>query len=224
MLFAMRPSLSLCYAPGVDIGDRKASADFFITNAGIGKRTNLTHGISGKLGHAVGFAVMGNISMSTFLNHIACIVSGSTKPQMIWIHATGIVAGMANEQIIADGTFVDFIRNTMGAKQDAIASELSIAAIVDITLPLPTIVIVACRHMFPKALFWGVILASMTVAKSCMLTFYSAIGCACDLGDRCGFPATTLAKPWLRLRRNKIAGILGHVETSLQVLNLQPGV
>ena len=74
------PTFTLCYTPGVDIGDCKALADFFVTNTGVGKGANLVDIISGEPGHTMRFAVLRRVNAARLLIHIMYVVSIRTKP------------------------------------------------------------------------------------------------------------------------------------------------
>jgi hypothetical protein len=107
---------------------------------------------TGELGAAMLRSI--HISIAALLDHIACVFSNGSKPQVGGINARGVVAAGAIMQYTEIGrnrAKVEFIREAMGAAHITVRRKVAIAFGVLARQPKPTIIRPAPVYLLPEA-------------------------------------------------------------------------
>lgn len=154
-------------------------------------------------------SIVGRINATAFLVHICYVIGIRAKPKMIRVDATPIIASMTDMKTVTDFTFMNLVGYTMSAKKwTATATNLTIARVIDVALPLPTFIGWTGGYVLPEQNIWGAS-QSMTFAKSGVLAFDQAAFVVCVLGYWRNLAAATLA-----ILRGLINGVFNCVMTA----------
>lgn len=193
----MRPTLALGNTSSMYIADTESPTKLFVTDALLGlvaDGKNIGHG---EFGHATILAVMGRVLMPAFLHHVLYIVGICASKQVVRIAAAAIVAMVAYMMTFWNWAVMNFVGYAMSALQGATvtAAKLTIARVIDMTLPFPTLVKWASGYMFPKHFFGGTTEA-MTFAKACVLSFDQVAFVIGTFGYGRDLAASTFAEFW----------------------------
>lgn len=214
-LIKMIPTYATNYPAGLDIANTIAAAKFYIRPTFTSKAAHFAHVICRDFGHAVKFAAPAGISRTTlFVPHVMHVIRRSSHEQMGRIATRPVVALVANKHSIGDGTIREFVGHYMSAIRLVILAACNtIAGIVDIRLPFPTVIGATTIYSLPKLI--GRILERRTMPQTVTSVF------ALDpvkrkvsgFRNRCYTAASTHAKAgrvW-RLGGQAAATISGHV-------------
>lgn len=228
-LIKMIPTYATNYPAGLDIANTIAAAKFYIRPTFTSKAAHFAHVIGRNFCHVVKFAEASSVSCAaSFFPHISMIVGGCSNKQVGRIATRPIVALVANKHTIRDGAIRELIGHYMSAVSFIVLAACNaIARIVDIRLPLPTVIGSTTIYSLPEP--FGRLLERLVMPQTIlrMLPGHTVKSVVCTFRNRSSF--STAAKALAaRVRDNLFGfiengGILEHADISFVDIGHVPG-
>ncbi len=163
---------------------------------------------------------------SPFVGFVSMIFGKCPQKEMIWVNAYRIVAFVANIQSIRYRTVMNLITEAMRGDALSININFSIAITFLGCLPFPAITRITDRDFFPETSCWGLGSSAsilVTIDKFTRFTFLQSVAYAIVLNNISLFSASAMAVSIGDFLRGCFCGMIGHVISSFQLVNV-PGM
>lgn len=165
----MLPDVSAGNTEGVNITDVMAATNFSPTDALSCQSANLADLLWRQLGLAMVFAFVSFGATAAFAVHIVDIVGIRSCKQVGGVHTSSIVASVADMLSVWNRAIMYFIRRAVSTDQFAIHAKLSIARIVNVSMPWPALFWTSYVCVLLKSFFQCICSASMAFTKGSRL-------------------------------------------------------